>query len=64
MLKLNIYVFVVCRQADLEGTIPEVTLNLSVPQDSPPLDNLIVHPCVQAADTQFVNTGECMEDVR
>ncbi|XP_072030857.1 AP-5 complex subunit mu-1-like isoform X2 [Amphiura filiformis] len=52
----NVYGSISCK-AELEGIIPEVTLNLSVPQDSPPIDNLIVHPCVQAADTQFVNTG-------
>ncbi|XP_078000714.1 AP-5 complex subunit mu-1-like [Glandiceps talaboti] len=48
----DVYGTVSCK-ADLEG-IPDVTVNLSVAPNHPPLDNLVVHPCVRTADTQQV----------
>ncbi|XP_071791604.1 AP-5 complex subunit mu-1-like [Asterias amurensis] len=52
----NVYGTISCK-ADLEGVIPEVTVTLTVPNDSPPLDNLMVHPCVQGGDTRLLESG-------
>ncbi|XP_022086090.1 AP-5 complex subunit mu-1-like [Acanthaster planci] len=52
----SVYGTITCK-ADLEGVTPEVSMALIVPQDSPPLDNLIVHPCVQGGDTQIISSG-------
>ena len=50
-------------QADLEGVNPEVTVTLTVPNDSPPLDNLMVHPCVQGGDTRLLESGMKLDTV-
>ena len=36
-------------QAELENH-PDILLTLTTPPNSPPLDHLVVHPCVQTAD--------------
>ena len=57
----RVYGTVTCK-ADLEGMVPEVTINLSHQPDSAshvPLDHLIVHPCVTSADTaQIPHSGK------
>ena len=52
------YGTITCR-ADLEGAIPDVTLNISHQSDgdSVPLDHLTIHPCVQSADSAELDTG-------
>ncbi|XP_038074938.1 AP-5 complex subunit mu-1-like [Patiria miniata] len=52
----SVYGSISCK-ADLEGATPEVSVAVIVPHDSPPLDNLIVHPCVQGGDTQIISSG-------
>ena len=47
------YATVTCK-AELEGTIPEVTLTLGKEEDltATPMDHLLVHPCVQSVEPQ------------
>ncbi|XP_071477313.1 AP-5 complex subunit mu-1-like [Diadema antillarum] len=51
-------------KAELEGAMPEVTVNLTVPQDSNPIENLVIHPCVAASDPLNVQPGELASTVR
>ena len=44
----DLYGTVSCK-AELEGATPDITLNIS--SDGLPLDNILIHPCVQSADT-------------
>ncbi|XP_002731573.1 AP-5 complex subunit mu-1-like [Saccoglossus kowalevskii] len=46
----DVYGRVSCK-AELEGVAPDITVNLSVLPNHPPISNLIVHPCVMVADT-------------
>eukprot|EP00057_Strongylocentrotus_purpuratus_P030728 XP_782538.2 PREDICTED: AP-5 complex subunit mu-1 [Strongylocentrotus purpuratus] len=59
----QLYGTVTCK-ADLEGAMPEVTMNLAVPPDIPPLENLIIHPCVAATDPLNLQPGEVTSAVR
>ncbi|XP_054758766.2 AP-5 complex subunit mu-1-like isoform X2 [Lytechinus pictus] len=59
----QLYGTVTCK-ADLEGAMPEVSMNLAVPPDIPPLENLIIHPCVAATDPLNIQPGEVTSTVR
>ena len=47
-------------KAELEGTMPEITLTISQVSEGEvtPLDHLLTHPCVQSADADIVDEGE------
>ncbi|XP_078590303.1 AP-5 complex subunit mu-1-like [Branchiostoma floridae x Branchiostoma japonicum] len=51
-----VYGTVTCK-TELEGVMPDVTVNLSLPAPplGKPLENILVHPCVQSTDTQILN---------
>ena len=54
------YGSVTCK-ADLEGVMPEVTLNITHASSGGqkyPLDNIMVHSCVQSADTDDIILGK------
>lgn len=55
----NLYGTVTCR-AELEGVLPEITLNVTHVSDAPalPLDYLLTHPCVQSAEAQGLDPGQ------
>lgn len=38
-------------KAEVEG-VPDISVNITVPSESSPLDHLVVHPCVQSGDTE------------
>lgn len=54
----NLYGTVSCK-AELAGTMPDITLNIShsLEGSTMPLDHLIIHPCVQSADAAIIETG-------
>ncbi|XP_064602639.1 AP-5 complex subunit mu-1-like [Liolophura sinensis] len=55
----NLYGTVTCR-AELEGVLPEITLNVTHMSDAPalPLDYLLTHPCVQSAEAQGLDPDD------
>ncbi|KAL5008089.1 hypothetical protein ScPMuIL_013670 [Solemya velum] len=55
----DLYGTVSCK-AELVGAMPDITLNISHSPDGNtlPLDHLIIHPCVQSADTAIIETGK------
>lgn len=56
--EFELYGSVTCK-ADLEGVMPEVTLNITHTSGGQkyPLDNIMVHSCVQSADTDDIILG-------
>ncbi|KAL4237972.1 adaptor complexes medium subunit [Mactra antiquata] len=54
----DVYGTVSCK-AELEGTMPTVTMTLSQTSEGEitPLNHLIIHPCVQSADAYVSNEG-------
>ena len=55
----DVYGTVTCK-AELERTMPEVTLTMSqvLEGEVTPLDHLLTHPCVQSADADLVEEGK------
>lgn len=53
----QMYGSVTCK-ADLEHPAPLVACHLSVAKEQPPLQNVLVHPCVQIADADNRTTGD------
>ncbi|XP_041354497.1 AP-5 complex subunit mu-1-like [Gigantopelta aegis] len=53
----DVYGSIICK-ADLEGALPDITLNISHQSDVDcvPLDHLTIHPCVQSADSAELDT--------
>ena len=47
-------------KAELEGTMPEITLTISQVSEGEitPLDHLLTHPCVQSADADIIDEGK------
>lgn len=59
MATFSICCFEVLLQAELEGC-PDVQLILTVPTNSPPLDNFVIHSCVISADTNPIMMQVCV----
>ncbi|KAK3093878.1 hypothetical protein FSP39_021341 [Pinctada imbricata] len=55
----DLYGTISCK-ADLEGAVPDITINIShTPEGaSLPLDHLMIHPCVQSADSAVIDPSE------
>lgn len=55
----DLYGSVSCK-SDLEVALSDVTINLSYnsPESAIPMDNLLIHPCVQSADCSMLQRGE------
>ena len=55
----DVYGTVSCK-AELEGTMPEITLTISQVSEGEvtPLDHLLTHPCVQSADADILDEGK------
>lgn len=55
----DLYGTVACK-AELEGAMPDITLNIShiTEGNSLPLDHLMIHPCVQTADSAVIIPDE------
>lgn len=55
----DLYGSVSCK-SDLEVALSDVTINLSYnsPESAIPMDNLLIHPCVQSADCSMLQRGK------
>ena len=56
------YLFVL--QCDLEGSMPNVTISLSLPTNGSPLQDILVHPCVTSLDSAILTSSsiDAMDD--
>ena len=54
----DLYGSVTCK-SDLEVPLSDITINLSYnsQESATPLDNLLIHPCVQSADCTMLQKG-------
>lgn len=57
----DLYGTVSCK-AELEGVTPDITMNIS--SEGLPLDNILIHPCVQSADTSSLGTTDTRPNSR
>lgn len=44
-------------QCDLEGSMPNVTISLSLPTNGSPLQDILVHPCVTSLDSAILTSS-------
>ncbi|XP_071162634.1 AP-5 complex subunit mu-1-like [Mytilus edulis] len=57
----DLYGTVSCK-AELEGVTPDITINIT--SDGLPLDNILIHPCVQSADTSNLSSTDTRPNSR
>lgn len=57
----DLYGTVFCK-AELEGITPDITMNVS--SDRLPFDNILIHPCVQSADTSPLSSADTRPNSR
>lgn len=55
---------VVTCKCDLEGSMPNVTISLSLPTNGSPLQDILVHPCVTSLDSAILTSSsiDAMDD--
>ncbi|XP_043930376.1 AP-5 complex subunit mu-1 isoform X2 [Protopterus annectens] len=56
----QVYGTVSCK-CDLEGILPTVTINLNLPPNGSPLQDILVHPCVTSVDSSIITSSSVDE---